>query len=111
MMMMSSINLGRVWMATSVAVVQGHNHDQEYCFQWNTGLIKSSLDKLSKKSSSSYVDTLAAAGLLGSDFDDESNFHGRTTTHHVIDGSCSKKRKQADESLQKVMYVSCWGQS
>ncbi|OVA07998.1 Protein of unknown function wound-induced [Macleaya cordata] len=88
---------GRVWMAASVAVVQGHT-DQG--FKWNTGLRSLQFTTKRLSSSESSVDFRPFAGVLSSDF----GLFLRGT-------GGNDKRKQADESLQKAMYLTCWGQS
>ncbi|KAI3992769.1 hypothetical protein MKX01_021730 [Papaver californicum] len=81
--------LGRIWMATSVAVVQGHT-DQG--FKWSTGL------KFSKNS----INFRPLAGIIGSDSGDfiPNSF-----------GGARDERKQAEESVQKAMFITCWGQN
>ncbi|OVA14445.1 Protein of unknown function wound-induced [Macleaya cordata] len=88
---MSSSNLSKVCMAaTSVVIVQCHT-DQS--FKWNFGLRSLQLSK--------------------------NRFYSGRNSNGVINGSVSSgnggveeiKRKQADDSLQTVMYLSCWGQS
>lgn len=90
-------NFCRVWMAATVAVVQGHT-DQG--FKWNSGLKSLQLAKRRFSSDGSLSGFRPFTGVIGSDL-------GR----FIGTGSGDDRRKQADDSLQKVMYLSCWGQS
>nr|DAD26534.1 TPA_asm: hypothetical protein HUJ06_028002 [Nelumbo nucifera] len=76
--------MSRVWMAASVAMVQGHT-DQG--FKWNSGL---GPQKSANKG-------LSSTGKLRWTF--------------ARGDSGDDRRQQADESLQKVMYLNCWSQS
>ncbi|PHU12268.1 hypothetical protein BC332_19198 [Capsicum chinense] len=95
--------LSRVWVATTVAVVNSHaDHGQKL----KSG-IKSLNHSTKRFSSSSSASSGAGAdglrpmsGVLGSDI---GGFIGG--------GKGEDKRRQADESLRQVMYLSCWGQS
>lgn len=82
--------LSRVWMAATVAVVQGHT-DQG--FKWNSGL--GSLQQGKNRLSSSGLRPLSSGSDLGVS---------------LGAGNGDEKRRQADESLQKAMYLNCWGQ-
>ncbi|KAG1368206.1 hypothetical protein COCNU_14G006740 [Cocos nucifera] len=78
--------LNRVWMAAGVAVVQGHIHGDRSP-RWNAGKGR-----------------VTPAGLVpttGFGF-------GRS---QLGDGSGEERRQQADDSLHKAMYISCWGPS
>ncbi|PIA34392.1 hypothetical protein AQUCO_03800184v1 [Aquilegia coerulea] len=72
---------GRVWIPASMVIVQGCS-DQGY--KWSNKLRSFQLSK--ERFSSSFN------GFRLSEFGND-------------------KMKQADESIQKVMYLSCWGQS
>lgn len=76
------MNLNRVWMAASVAVVNGYSDHGE---KWKSGA----------------SDVKLFSGFLGSDL--RGSFTGTTG----IVGET--KRKQTDDSLRQVMYLSCWG--
>lgn len=86
---MSYIN--RVWMAATVAVVQGHT-DQG--FRWNSGLRSLHVGK--NRVSSYGLRSFSSGSDLGWVFGA---------------GNRDEKLRQADDSLQKAMYLNCWGQS
>ncbi|XWS68576.1 hypothetical protein CRYUN_Cryun04dG0102100 [Craigia yunnanensis] len=75
--------LNRVWMATSVAVVQGHSENQGQ--NWKSGV------KFLQRGQRS---------LFGGDSSDLRPISGMV-------GNCDV---QADESIRRVMYLNCWGQ-
>lgn len=88
----------RVWMAASVAVVNGHT-DQSH--RWRSGL--KSLNHNKKRllaSASEGVDLRPMSSMIGSDI---GGFMGSENGE--------ERRKQADDSLRQVMYLNCWGQS
>ena len=88
--------LNRIWMAASVAVVQGHT-DQGH--KWKTGL--TSLQHGKRKffsgtgSDASHLRPLS--GVIGSDFPG-------------VLGNQDGNHERPDESLRRVMYLNCWGQ-
>lgn len=76
--------LNRVWMAASVAVVQGHTHGDRGT-RWTAS-----------KGGATPPGLVPTTGF-GS---------GRSQL-----GDGSERRKQADDSLHTAMYISCWGPS
>ncbi|RWR90899.1 DUF3774 domain-containing protein [Cinnamomum micranthum f. kanehirae] len=82
--------LNRVWMAATVAVVQGHT-DQE--FRWNSGLRSLHLGK--NRVSSYGLRPFSSGSDLGRVF---------------VAGNRDEKLRQADDSLQKAMklVMTCW---
>ena len=97
--------MNRVWMAASVAVVQGHP-DQ-------ATKLKSSFKSLhhTKKRFSS---TSASSGTGGFDLSDLrplSGVLGSTVDGFSGTGNGEDKKKQSEESLRQALYMNCWGQS
>ena len=88
--------LNRVWIAASVAVAQGHT-DQG---KWKSGLRSFQLNRRRLFSSSGRelagIRLLAGAAGLG--------------LFGLVE-NCEDRLRQADESIQRVMYLNCWGQS
>lgn len=77
--------LNRVWMAASAAVVQGQTHTDRST-RWNAG-----------------KDRVDPAGIVPTTWFGMGRLLG--------DGSGEERRKQADDSFRKAMYMSCWGPS
>ncbi|XP_057487283.1 uncharacterized protein LOC130790228 [Actinidia eriantha] len=93
--------LNRIWMAASVAVVNGHT--DQGC------KLKSGLNSLrhgSKRFSSS-----SATGASGdhADLRPLSRVLGSDLGGSVGSSGGEERRSQADDSLRQVMYLSCWG--
>ena len=82
----------RMWIAASVAVVQGHT-DQG---KWKSGRRSIQLDRR-RFSGGESAALRPLAGAIG-------------TGLFGLVGNCEDRIRQADESLQKVMYLNCWGQ-
>ncbi|GFZ05601.1 hypothetical protein Acr_17g0011730 [Actinidia rufa] len=92
--------LNRIWMAASVAVVNGHT--DQGC------KLKSGLNSLrhgTKRFSSS------SAGGDPSDLRPLSRVLGSDLGGFVGSSGGEERRSQADDSLRQVMYLSCWGPS
>ncbi|KAH1120440.1 hypothetical protein Golax_017424 [Gossypium laxum] len=80
--------LNRVWMATSMAMVQGHGENQGQ--NWKSGIkfLQRGQRRLSDGESSNL------RPISGSD----------------LTGVVGNRDGQADESIRRVMYLNCWGQ-
>ncbi|BFG26265.1 hypothetical protein Pyn_04869 [Prunus yedoensis var. nudiflora] len=86
-------HLNRVWMAASVAVVQGPADQGP---KWTSGLKSFQLTRRRCLGGAGDASDLRPlSGAVGSGFSQV----------------CEERRNQADESIQKVMYLNCWGQS
>ncbi|KAK2651000.1 hypothetical protein Ddye_018489 [Dipteronia dyeriana] len=83
--------LNRVWMAASVAVVQGHT--DQGC-KLKTGLTYLHHGKKRLFSSKDSSDLRPLSGMISSD----------------ISGVIGSRETPDDESLRRVMYLNCWGQ-
>ncbi|KAG6469282.1 hypothetical protein ZIOFF_073989 [Zingiber officinale] len=86
-------HLTRVWMAASVAVMQGHSE----------GGLKSMSVRCSLQSASNHV-VSASAGAAAT-------ASGLGVGRALRGAGAEDRRNQVDDSLQKVMYLSCWGPS
>ncbi|EOX99306.1 Protein of unknown function wound-induced - like 2 [Theobroma cacao] len=83
--------LNRVWMATSMAVVQGHGENQGQKWKAGVKFLQRGQGRLFGGDSS---DLRPVSGMIGSDFP----------------GMVGNRDAQADESIRRVMYLNCWGQ-
>lgn len=84
--------MSRLWMATSVAVV-GAGH-AEHGAKWSAGIDSMKLGR----------ERLAAAGVIPAAWLAADRSRGDS-------GLREEDRAQAEDSLRKVMYLSCWGPS
>lgn len=87
--------LNRVWMAATVAVAQGHTDPIHKC--------KSALATIHQNRTRLF----SAGGALLAIFPVSSIVVSEAT---VISSEAKEKLRQTDDSLQKVMYMNCWGQ-
>ncbi|KAL4312133.1 hypothetical protein GQ457_01G001470 [Hibiscus cannabinus] len=83
--------LSRVWMATSVAVVQGRGENQGQNWKSGIRLLRRCQRRLFDGESS---DLRPISVAMGSD----------------LSGMVGNREGQADESIRRVMYLNCWGQ-
>lgn len=92
--------LNRVWVAASVAVVNGHTDQGGHKLKSGLRSLHHGKKRFSSSSSSStgvdHADLRPISSMVGSD-------HGGS-----LRGSSGD---QADESLRQVMYLNCWGPS
>lgn len=79
--------LNRVWMATSMAVVQGHGENQGQ--NWKSGI------KFLQRGQRRL-------------FDGESS-NLRPISGSDLTGMVGNRDGQTDESIRRVMYLNCWG--
>ncbi|KAL4272280.1 hypothetical protein GQ457_13G006470 [Hibiscus cannabinus] len=83
--------LNRVWMATSVAVVQGRGENQGQ--KWRSGV--KFLERGQRRVfDGEPSDLRPISAAIGSD----------------LSGMVGNREGQADESIRRVMYLNCWGQ-
>ncbi|KAG4961026.1 hypothetical protein JHK87_037659 [Glycine soja] len=89
--------LNRVWMAATVAVAQGHTDPGHKC---KTALNSIHHNRSRLFSGGALPDLRPLSGVVGPD------------VAGAAAGSSDAKNRvsQADDSLRKVMYFSCWGQ-
>jgi hypothetical protein len=88
--------LNRIWMAASVAVVQGHTDQGR---KVKPGLKSLQLGKRKFFYGSDSADLRPISGMIG--------------LHKAIylgNSEADERPRQADESLRRVMYLNCWGQ-
>ncbi|KAG2712353.1 hypothetical protein I3843_04G112300 [Carya illinoinensis] len=88
--------LNRVWMAASVAVVQGHA-DQGHKLKSGANSLQLGRRKFFSGNNDS-SDLRPLSGMVGSDLD---GFLGSS--------DIEDRKRQAEESLRRVMYFNCWG--
>ena len=83
-------------MAATVAVAQGHSDPG---FKWKSGLKSIQQNRRRFLSAGESSELRPLCGMMGSDMG------GVKGKRDVED-----RRKLADDSLRKVMYLNCWGQ-
>ncbi|KAI8009159.1 hypothetical protein LOK49_LG07G02312 [Camellia lanceoleosa] len=99
--------LNRVWMATSVAVVNGHT-DQGCKLKSGLKYLNHGKQRFSSSSSSS---SAAGSGGDAADLRPLASMVGSDLGGFMGTSNGEERRKQADDSLRQVMYLSCWGPS
>ncbi|CAL5200439.1 unnamed protein product [Lathyrus oleraceus] len=85
--------LNRVWMATTVAVAQGHTDPGHKCKK-ALGSIHQNRTRLFSVGGLSNLRPLASV----------------LVSEVPVSSEAEKRQRQTDDSLQKVMYMNCWGQ-
>lgn len=88
----------RAWVAASVAVVNSHS-DQGIKLKSGFKGIHLNKKRFSAASGEG-ADLRPLAGVLGSDVEGA-----------YVSRNGEERRRQSDESLRQVMYLSCWGPS
>ncbi|XWS54221.1 hypothetical protein CRYUN_Cryun10bG0070800 [Craigia yunnanensis] len=83
--------LNRVWMATTVAVVQSHNENQGQKWKSSFKFLQRGQSRLFNGESS---ELRPIYGMIGSD----------------LSGMMGNRDAKSDESIRRVMYLNCWGQ-
>ncbi|KEH39062.1 hypothetical protein MtrunA17_Chr2g0323741 [Medicago truncatula] len=86
--------LNRVWMAATVAVAQGHT-DPIYKCKTALGTIHQNRTRL-----------FSAGGALSALLP----LSSVVVSDATVSSKVEEKLRQTDDSLQKVMYMNCWGQ-
>ncbi|CAL5200438.1 unnamed protein product [Lathyrus oleraceus] len=86
--------LNRVWMATTVAVAQGHTDPGHKC---KTALESINQNRTRLFPADSLSDLRPLAGVAVSDV--------------PVSSEAEERLRQTDDSLRKVMYMNCWGQA
>jgi len=86
--------LNRVWMAATVAVAQGHTEPIHNC--------KSALATIHQNRTRLFSAGGALSALLP--------LSSVVVSDATVSSKVEEKLRQTDDSLQKVMYMNCWGQ-
>ncbi|CAK8536475.1 unnamed protein product [Lathyrus sativus] len=86
--------LNRVWVATTVAVAQGHTDPGHKC---KTAFGSICQNRTRPFSADSLSDLRPLAGVDVSDV--------------PVSSEAEERLRQTDDSLRKVMYMNCWGQA
>ncbi|EPS65042.1 hypothetical protein M569_09740, partial [Genlisea aurea] len=94
---MSSLN--RLWMAASVAVVNGHNEQ---------GIkLKSGLKSAGNGRNKRFFSSGRSDGGNGQESPDFRPLY--TSVEALRGGDDDEQRRQSEESVRQVIYLSCWG--
>jgi len=86
--------LNRVWMAATVAVAQGHTDPIHKC--------KTALGTIHQNRTRLFSTGGALSALLP--------LSSVVVSHETVSSKVEEKLRQTDDTLQKVMYMNCWGQ-